>query len=609
MTTSTTSAAQARARALAFHAPALLLFTVLTFLLAFPLVAGLFDGRIPGWEGDNLYYVRSMWWVKRALFELHILPFVDVTAYYPVGHQIARSEMTPTNTLLFLPVTLMAGPEMAYNVALVFSFIATGFGTYLWVHHLTGSRASGLLAGTIVAFLPYRFSHLPGHLPQMTTQWIPLTLYAFERFLDERTIRRAVWLGVGVALTCVGCWYYGYALALVFPVYALVRTWENPAVWRDRAWWIGIGVSALVAVALMGPFLYQMMKLTSQGALRRSIGELYTWGLNFYDMFIPNLIHPFWGETASRWFPKQRALWPEKVHTLGFAAMAVALVGIIRWRRRRRAVVVALCAVWLVSYSIALGPFLSAGDELVRLRLPRALATVAAAAIGEGPGTPIRHSFITEGVPVPLPSAFLYKFVPLTSSMRVMARFSFWTALATAALAGFGLLTLMAAAERRWGPAARGALAAGLIALVAFESLSVVPMMAVGPRQVDLWLQQQPDDVIFVELPVEQATRGFQNYWAIHSQRRNLFGWSGDSFSPPVQIERMAALKDFPAPSSIDFLQRSGATYVLLTPSQIPTWGTMEPRVNAEPALQPVQTFNDVRVYRVVRQPQTVSKP
>src|SRR4051794_23017712 len=105
-TTSTSFPAPAAApRGIAYHAPALLLFSVLTLLLAFPVVAGLFSGRVPGWEGDNMYYVRSMWWVKRALLDLHILPFVDVTSYYPVGHAIARSEMTATNTLLFLPVT------------------------------------------------------------------------------------------------------------------------------------------------------------------------------------------------------------------------------------------------------------------------------------------------------------------------------------------------------------------------------------------------------------------------------------------------------------------------------------------------------------------------
>ena len=141
----------------------------------------------------------------------------------------------------------------------------------------------------------------------------------------------------------------------------------------------------------------------------------------------------------------------------------------------------------------------------------------------------------------------------MTSGMRVMARFSLWTAIATAALAGFGLITVVAAAERRLGPAARALVPAVLIALVAFESASEVPTMRVGPRAVDLWLAAQPDDVVIVELPVDQAIRSFQNYWSIEPAL-NLFGWSGDSFPPPVLFERMAlgTLSDGP---SIAFLK------------------------------------------------------
>jgi hypothetical protein len=585
-------------RAWPFYLPALLLYTVLTGILAAPLVAALFHSGVPGWEGDNLYYVRSMWWMKRALVDLHIAPFLDPTSYVPVGHVIARSEMTVTNTILGLPVTLVAGPVVAYDVMLLFSFVGTGLFTHLWVHRLTGHRSAGLVAGTIVAFLPFRFAHLPGHLPQLTTQWIPLTLYAFELFLERRSVGRAAFLGVSAALVAVGCWYYGYSLALLFPLYVVIRTWRNAALWRDPLWWTGIAVSGGVALVVMGPFLYQMLRLSGSGAIRRPITEMQSWALNFYDPFLPNLKHPLWGDALERWFPKQRALWPEKIHSLGFVAMGAGLTGLLAWRRRRPLVIAALAAVWLASYSISLGPVMQSGDRQVRVPVPQAVARAAASLVR----TPLmRDSILNQGLPIPLPSLFLYKFVPMTSGMRVMARFSVWTALATAALAGFGVVTIVAAAERRIGAAARVAVPALLIALIAFESWSEIPTMRLGPRAVDLWLADQPDAVVIVELPVDQGTRSFQNYWSIENRRRNLFGWSGDSFPPPVLFERMAALGRFPEASSIAYLKASAATYVLLTPSQIKDWDRMERLVSAEPGLQYVQTFNDVRVYRVVR--------
>lgn len=587
-------------RSAAQHLPALLIFIALTWVLAHPIVAGLSTAEIPGWEGDNFYYVRSIWWLKHALFDLGIAPFFDPTAYYPVGHSLARSELTAPNTVLALPITMTAGPTIAYNVIILFSFVATGFFGYLWVLKLTGSRLSGILAGTVIAFMPFRFAHAVGHLPQLATHWLVLSLYAFELFLERRTLRRAALLGFAVAFSALGSWYYGYALALILATYAVVRTWRDP-VWKERGWWTGIAASSAVALLIMLPFLIEMLKLSNAGALDRSLIEMQAWGLNVYDPLIPNLQHMVWGEQARQMFPVQTRLWVEKIHTLGYVALALALVGLWTWRKHSPRIVWALAIAWLVSYSIALGPFLKYGDELVRVPLPRPIAEFAASVAGGDSEAEVRRSFFEAGVPVPLPSAFLYKFVPFTKSMRVMARFTVWTVFMTAALAGFGLLTLLTVARRHWGAAAPPLIASLFVALVAFESWTKVPMVHVGPRPVDLWLAQQPDDVVIVEMPVLQGIRPFQNYWATHHGRKMVFGWAGDSFPAPVERERAEILADFPSPRSLDFLRSVRTTHVLMTPSQIPEWTTMEPLVNASPGLVLDRTLHDVRVYRLVR--------
>jgi hypothetical protein len=585
------------------HLPALLLFTILTGVVAFPVADIMTRGGVPGWEGDNLYYVHSMWWWKHSLFELHASPFVDRDSFYPVGRENGRSELTVTNTIPAIPITWLFSPATGYNVMILFSFITTGFFTYLWVHHLTGRRVAGILAGTIAAFMPLRFAHLPGHLPQMTTQWIPLALYAFERFTDWRSMARALAFGAAVALVVLGCWYYGYALAIVLPVYIILRTWRSP-VWRDRAWWVGLIAAGSVAVLLTAPFLYQMFKLHGQGQLARTLGEMDTWSLNLYDLFIPNLLHPVFGETASRWFPRERTLWVEQGVTLGYVAMGLAVAGWIAFRRKQPVIGV-LLGTWLVSFLIALGPTVHWGDQQVRVPVPLDVARLAARQLtgaGNGGDTrAMRESFANVGIPIPLPSLFMYKFVPLTSSMRVMARFAVWTAFMTAALAGFGLIALTAWAERRWGPPARGAVPVLMIALVLFESLAVQAVMPLGPRAVDTWLAKQPDSMVIVELPVDQAQRSLQNYWMTENRRKNFFGWIGDSFPPPVQVERAAALQDFPAPATLEYLRHSSATHLLITPSQVPTWTTIEPILRASPALADEQTIGDVRVYRIVR--------
>ena len=204
-------------------------------------------------------------------------------------------------------------------------------------------------------------------------------------------------------------------------------------------------------------------------------------------------------------------------------------------------------------------------------------------------------------VPVPLPSLALYLFVPLTASMRVMARFGLWTGLMTAGLAGWGLVKLVDIAERRFGPAARGAVPTALIAAVAFESLSVIPMMPTVPRPVDEWLATRPGRPVVVELPVGQAVRSYQNYWATTRQCADLFGWRGDSFPSPLETERRAALEGFPSAESLAFLKSSAATHVLVSPGLVPGWDAVSQSPELAGTLRLKQVLGDVHVYRVVR--------
>lgn len=575
------------------HVPALGLFAALTFILAFPVIRILIRGGVPGWEGDNLYFVHSVWWWKHALFDLRTSPFLDPDSFVPVGKNVLRGELTVANTIPALPITWLFGAPVAYDVLLLFSFVATAFFTYLWVWSVTGRRAAGLVAGTIAGFLPLRFAHMAGHLPEMSTQWIALTLYAYERLLARPSARRGLFLGAAVALTVLGCWYYGYALTLMFPIYALLRS-RGRGVWRTRAWWTAIGAAAALALVLLAPFLRAMFALRGEDTLRRTLGAMDAWSLNPYDLFIPNLMHPLYGAAAARWFPAQQGLWVERGVTLGWVAAALALVGV--FAGRRRPLVLALGATWLAASLVALGPTLHWRDHQVRVHLGSGVAALAQKGLsGTGGDTAAaRASLAQDGVPIPLPALLMYKFVPLTSSMRVMARFALWTGFMTAALAGLGVLALQA---RTRLPIA--AVTLTVIALVSFESLTKVPVMALERRPVDAWLAAQPRSTVIVELPVDQAERALQDYWMMENRRPNLFGWVADSFFPPIQIEREQALKGFPDTASLDYLRRSPATLLLVTPSEIPAWPTMRPILDTAPGLAFLQQIGAVRVYRI----------
>jgi len=581
------------------HLSVLLLFCLLTAVMVAPLVANPVS-LTPGWEGDNLICIRLFWWAKHALVDLRSSPFFDPSSYFPAGHTVVNGEMFPATTFLGVPLTVLWGPVVAYNVTLLLTFVITGFGTYLWIGQLTGSPAGGVVAGVVAAFLPFRFAHLVGHLHMMSTHWVPLALYSFDSFLERKQVGWAVALGVTTALVALSSWYYAYSIALMLPLYAAVRS--RP--WREQwtpAWWRGVGVAGVSAAVLVAPFLVPYLVLRSHGGLTRTIGEMESWSINFYDFFLPNRLNPAFSAFVLRWFPVEASQWVERGVALGYVAILLAIVACMH--RRRHPAMRALLVVWAVSFAIALGPSFHLGDRPVLVPLPRPLVAVTAKTLELWPSLArVRADVLNQqSVAIPLPSLFLFAFVPLTNGMRVMARFGMWTGLMTAGLAGWGTVVLLGAVrrragDRRWVPVA---VVAVLCTLILAESRSEIVMMALSPRPVDQWLARQRPDGAVIDLPLEQTFRPLQNYYKTVHQQPTAFGPAEDGFMPKIFDVRKAALADFPSAASVAALHDWQVRRVLFTPAEIPNWPHYKQRIDATPGLTFEGEIGGVLVYDV----------
>lgn len=583
---------------LARDGAALALYCALTAMMVTPLVLHPVS-LTAGWEGDNLFCIRQFWWMKRAIVDLRQLPFFDPSSYFPIGHNVVNGELFPATTIPAIPITALWGPVVAYNITLLFTFVMTGFGTYIWVSRLTRSTEGAIVAGVIAAFLPYRFAHLPGHLHMVSTHWIPWSLYAVDRFVERKSLARGAAIGVAFGLVALSSWYYAYAIGLMLPLYAIVRS--RP--WREHwtlLWWRGLLVGCAAAAVMILPFLVPYLRLRAAGGLTRSFDQMELWSLNFYDFFLPNRLNSLWADFVLRSFPQEAEGWVERGVSLGYTALALTAVAILA-RRRPRALQAAI-AVAVVSFFISLGPTLHSDDRQIVVPVSASVAALVAKGVGVFPSlAQVQAQILAERVvPIPLPAMFMFVFVPLTSGMRVMARFGVWTGLMTAALAGAGTQMVVAEVRRhtwrhRWVPAL---VVSGLCALVLVESRSDVPAIRLEPRAADLWLAQHPGGAV-VELPVEQIFRSAQDYYKTVHGHPTAFGPVGDGFMPAILWERRAALLDFPSDASIAALREWQVAYVLLTPSVIPGWAALKAKLDAAPGLLFDRELSGVLIYRV----------
>jgi hypothetical protein len=200
--------------------PQALLATLLYGLLALVYLRPIwevFANSLAPNAADPLFSVYILEWVVRQI-HLGFPNLWDANFFYPVRGALALSDhmLGPAFQIAWLH-----NPVAGYNLLVYSSFVLCGAGTW-WVLRRSGiGGAAALLGGAAFAFSPFRMSHL-NHLLILIMQWIPLTLWSWDRLLAERTPRRAAvfLLFYGLQLTA-GC-YLAYMIH--FPMLAILAS-------------------------------------------------------------------------------------------------------------------------------------------------------------------------------------------------------------------------------------------------------------------------------------------------------------------------------------------------------------------------------------------------
>src|ERR1700747_1823735 len=99
------------------HAVSFLTFLILGFIFTLPGSVSPASGLL-GIPGDNFQHAWFLWHFARALTHAKN-PFFTTLIYYPSGANLAWSTTDPLAGILALPLTLLAGPAIAYNLSIV----------------------------------------------------------------------------------------------------------------------------------------------------------------------------------------------------------------------------------------------------------------------------------------------------------------------------------------------------------------------------------------------------------------------------------------------------------------------------------------------------------
>lgn len=191
----------------------LLFYFVFFCILSFPLIL-MFSTHLFADQGDGLQNVWNIWWINKAVTELHQSPWHTSYLHYPQGTSLLGQTLNPFNGFLGIPLLKFLTLIETHNVIVLFSFIMGGLTAFWLAYFITKSYWGSLIAGYIFTFSQYHFTHAEGHLQLVSLEWIPLFVLCWYWLIINPSILRAIIAAI-VLFGVLLCDYY-YFLYCVF---------------------------------------------------------------------------------------------------------------------------------------------------------------------------------------------------------------------------------------------------------------------------------------------------------------------------------------------------------------------------------------------------------
>jgi hypothetical protein len=542
-----------------------LLYTVVTLIYFWPLPR-LFGDHI-GEYGDSLFNLYVLKWGAHQI-GLGLPDVWDANIFYPTRGTLAYSDhLLGPAAQLFLFLKVVPNAVAGYNFLFLSAYVASALAV-CWVLRRSGlSWIAAGLAGWMYAFSSFRLAQLP-HLQILIAQWIPLTLWFWDRLLARRTARDAALFLLFYLLNLTGGCYLAYMihfpLLAIFVSRALAERRELVS-FRSLRLLVPVGlVAGVAAAALFLPYA----RVARDQRLSRPESEIETYSARLASYFSPSAENIYFGNRAADHFLEgtfgdSAELFhrPENELFAGFLPTVLFFAGV--WSGFRR------------------GP----ADPWVR---GLALSGLLCLAL----------SFARVYVP-------LAHVVPGLAGMRVPARFYAFVSLTLVFFAARGVDSLLG---RVSGPRARAAAAVALAVLLAVE---------LAPRRIDwrrvpreeelprayVWLRDEPSVKAIVELPLRSEEENLYLYAATVHWKPIANGYSG--YLADSYVGLLNNLPLLPHADGFNRLRGMGITHIVLhtggpvKPKYVQSW---EGRFAAGPRQRIAKVYEGegIAVYRLI---------
>ncbi|HQT90171.1 MAG: hypothetical protein B7Z58_18110 [Acidiphilium sp. 37-64-53] len=151
------------------------LFIYIIIALGFFGTAGSWTQRYFGQGEDPVQFIWFLhWWPFAIAHGLN--PLLSRYVWFPHGFDFAWATSVPFASLISLPVTLLSGPVLAFNLLSVMAPALSAWTAFLLMRHLTRDWSAALVGGYLFGFSSYELGQMLGHLNLDLTFLVPLAV-------------------------------------------------------------------------------------------------------------------------------------------------------------------------------------------------------------------------------------------------------------------------------------------------------------------------------------------------------------------------------------------------------------------------------------------------
>lgn len=209
-------------------------------------------------------FAWNLWWVRHAVFDLHVSPLYTNYVIYPFTSPLAGHTLALLWGLISAPFQIVFGLIPTFNGIIVVSFVLAAAFMYAFVRRHVQHQSLAVLAGLIFAFTPAMLHRASvGHLDKISIFWLPLVLLTWDKVIETRRWTWAVITGLCLYLSWLTDFQQAmWALLLLAPyvIYTLFqprRRGDTEKLIRLRAsvspWLVLIMLVTFVVPVLFAP--------------------------------------------------------------------------------------------------------------------------------------------------------------------------------------------------------------------------------------------------------------------------------------------------------------------------------------------------------------------